>query len=52
MSSQYTTKLHPGSKFPHLTATLLTGDIVELGKPTNGLAASVDLSGSSLPSLH
>jgi len=32
----YTNKLHAGSAFPELTAKLLSGDTVELGKPQNG----------------
>jgi len=32
----YTNKLHAGSKFPTLTATLISGEQVELGKPQNG----------------
>ena len=32
----YTNKLHAGSAFPELTATLLSGEQVQLGKPQNG----------------
>lgn len=32
----YTNKLHAGSAFPEITAKLLSGDTVELGKPQNG----------------
>jgi len=32
----YTNKLHAGSSFPELTATLLSGDEVVLGKPKHG----------------
>ena len=32
----YTEKLHPGSAFPEITATLLNGETVTLGKPKNG----------------
>jgi len=34
--STYTNKLHAGSAFPELTATLLSGEQVTLGKPKNG----------------
>ena len=30
----YTNKLHPGSKFPTISATLLSGEKVELARPT------------------
>jgi len=38
MSSEltYTNKLHAGSTFPELTATLLNGEKISLGKPQNG----------------
>jgi len=32
----YTDKLHAGSAFPELSATLLDGEQVQLGKPNNG----------------
>ena len=32
----YTNKLHPGSQFPEIKATLLSGEVVDLGKPVNG----------------
>jgi len=32
----YTNKLHAGSEFPELAATLLSGEQVQLGKPQNG----------------
>jgi len=32
----YTNKLHAGSGFPELTATLLSGEQIELGKPQHG----------------
>ncbi len=35
-SLTYTNKLHPGSQFPQISATLLSGEEVVLGKPKNG----------------
>ena len=35
-AATYTDKLHPGSMFPDITATLLNGDSVTLGKPGQG----------------
>lgn len=35
-AATYTEKLHPGSVFPEITATLLNGETVTLGKPQPG----------------
>ena len=36
MNSDYTTKLHAGAVFPDTTATLLSGESVNLAKPKTG----------------
>lgn len=37
MNTDYTSKLHPGVKFPEMEVQLLNGETKTLGKPDNGL---------------